>query len=491
MDKKPNNDALFAKIFFTVVIFALLVLPAALTLIVGPDNTAMESESATRIEKFSAQTWLDGSFQSNFEAWFSAHYPLRSGIVKSYRQFKYDFENTKPVIGMMNFISGKLFKKNEPKKPPVVTDPPIIRPVGTDEHGETILPETQRSQIDIYLDPDNIYSDINFDQMSEEIYDIDGFHGNNAVYVGKNGYLFEAAYMNEYMGYGEPYTSVTDEGMMRNIEELEYIQDELEKRGITMLYVISSSKADQYADYIPDWYKDANIPAKDYVRPIYRYREMLANSRINYLDSSEYYKQIGLLVTFPKNGIHWNALAAFESTAELLRMYENLTGDRITRLKATGVNYSKTPWTQGNSEVDVFNILYGAVQSDIKVVDNWYYAPIVDVDAEGARKLNILIQGGSFTHSIVWNVNAYQVGNITQIYYNGFNSHSPWVEGPDAWEYWLEGRDLVIFEATEQQIRGGHADGMDWATASADGNLGHNAVYDSLYQYLKDNEGLY
>ena len=499
MEKKPNNDALFTKIFFIVVFFALLVLPISLMALIGPDNTALESEAATKIEEFSADSWFDGSFQSSFEAWFSNHYPMRSGIVKAYRQFKYDFESSKPVINTIKFLNGKLFKKNDPVKPPKPVDTVPVIPV-TDEHGETVIPETKRSQIEIYLDPDNIYSDINFDQMEEEVYDVDGFKGNNAVYVGKNGYLFEAAYMDEYMGYTEPYISASKDiaGMQKNIEELEYIQEELAKRGIVMLYVISSSKADQYADYIPDWYKDSHTAEEDYVRAIYTYRDMLKNSKINYLDSSEYYKEIGLLVTFPKNGIHWNALAAFESTAELLRMYENITGERITRLTATGVQYSKNPFNQGNGEQDVFNILYGAVQSNIKILDNWYYAPQVKVDNEGAKKLNILIQGGSFTGSIIYNINAYQVGHIDQIYYNGTmnggaftGSHSPWTEGPEAWEYWLKDRDLLIFEATEQQIRGGHASGNDWAADAGNGFIGHNVNYDSLYQYLKNHEGEY
>ena len=51
---------------------------------------------------------------------------------------------------------------------------------------------------------------------------------------------------------------------------------------------------------------------------------------------------------------------------------------------------------------------------------------------------------------------------------------------------------MIIFEATEQQIRGGHKTaGMTWLQAANDGNLGHNAIYDSLYEYLKAHEGEY
>ena len=105
---------------------------------------------------------------------------------------------------------------------------------------------------------------------------------------------------------------------------------------------------------------------------------------------------------------------------------------------------------------------------------------------------SVLLQGGSFAHSIVYYLRQYGVADVTQIYYNGTNATNNmaeanvWTNGPEAWAYWLEGKDLVIFEATEQQIRGGHkTDDMTWVQASGNGNLGHNAIYDSLYEYLK------
>jgi hypothetical protein len=57
-----------------------------------------------------------------------------------------------------------------------------------------------------------------------------------------------------------------------------------------------------------------------------------------------------------------------------------------------------------------------------------------------------------------------------------------------AWEHVLVGLDLIIFEATEAQIRGEHVTGGSWKEASQNGYLGHNAVYDSLYEFLKDTE---
>ncbi len=501
MDKKPSQTVFAIRLTVILAFFAVLIFPLCLMALDGPDETAMESEKETKLVPFTAESYADGSFQSNFEAWFSAHYPLRSSIVRTYRQMQYDLENTAPVMATMQLLNGQLFHRDDPDEPgkddPGTDDPGKDNP-GTDDPGKPDDPDDPtKDPMWVYINPSNIYAEINLLQMTQQIKEPTGFKGSDAVYIGKSGYLFERSYMDEYMGYSKPYTSVTDEGLEVLVERLEYIQAELEKRGITMLYVISSSKASQYSEYIPEWYKNKNVAAKDYVRPIDRLRPMLEKSKIHYLDSSEYYREIGLLVTFPKTGIHWNALAAFESTAKLLQMYQSISGKTIKTLTTKGVLSSSSPFNQGNPEQDVFNILYGSIQASGKIVDDAYYAPDIVVRNQNAGKINVLVQGGSFTHSIMYYLNQYQVANATQIYYNGLNGtgsfggHSPWEQGPEAWDYWLKNTDLIIFEATEQQIRSEHASGRNWLADAQNGSIGHNAVYDSLYQYLKAHEGEY
>jgi hypothetical protein len=304
--------------------------------------------------------------------------------------------------------------------------------------------------------------------------------------------------MQEYLGVsGTVYTRVTDEGLQEMVDRFEYIQTELKKRGIEMLYVITSSKASAYADYIPDHYKNSITTKPGYVRPIDRLRPMLAASSVNYLDSSEYYKEIGLRVTFPKTGIHWNALASFESTAKLIRMYQELSGKKTVTLKATGVQSYNAPPSNFNNEQDIFNILYNRVDASYResaIKDDAYYAPEIAVENQNAQKIDVLVHGGSFAHSIVHYLRNYGVANVTQSWYNDLTStgYDPRTQGPEVWKQILEGKELIIFEATEQQIRGGHKTAnMTWEQAANDGNLGHNAIYDSLYEYLKAHEGEY
>ncbi len=349
----------------------------------------------------------------------------------------------------------------------------------------------------VYLDPNNMYAEINRKQMEDTPVEPTGFKGNAQVWIGKSGYLYESSYIDEYYGYTAPYNKVTEDGVQTTVERLEYIQKELMDRyGIVMLYVLSSSKASQYAAYIPDHYKNRHVAPENYVRPVNMLRPMLAQSSLNYLDSSVYYQEIGLLATFPKTGIHWNALASFETTAALVRMYASISDDNVKLPKAVGVISSTTPFNAGSSDADVFNILYGAMGDvDGKIMDDAYYYPEVTVDNPDAPPINVFVQGGSFVHSIVYHLNKYAVANTRQIYYNGYSGSvvwdehaNPWVQGIYAWEDILDGMDLVIFEQTEQQIRGQHATGNNWPSEAQNGAIGSNAVYDSLYMFLKETE---
>ena len=526
MERPASKTLLAVRMASVLLFFAILFAPLSLMAIFGPDDTALNSESSVELTSLSFSSFVDGSFQSNFESWLSAKYPMRSDIVRGYRQMQYTLENSAAVITAMKFLNGQLFKTEPPKtqgssgnnditatlpeqlvtgdkfdeldKPSGSEDDNEVssESSGTDDGNENEKePEKEPEPVDpwaIYTDSSNIYSEINKLQLAQEIVEPVGWTHTNRVNIGKSGYLYESAYIDEYYGYTNPYASVTDEGLQENIKRLEYIQKELKKRDIEMLYIITPSKASQYTDYIPDWYKNSRVAPQNYVRPITRYRAMLAKSSINYLDSAAYFQKIGLLNTFPKTGIHWNAVAAFEATARLIRMYSLLSGDKVVELESTGYESSPTPYNRGNQEQDVYNILYGELtQATNRIVDSAYYVCSYKLKNTNSGRINVLMQGGSFEHAIEWNLKNYGVANVTKIYYNNFsnNSTSPWVSGPEVWGHWLTGKDLVIFEANEQQIRGGHASGNNWVSDSKNGNIGHNAIYDSLYTYLKNHEG--
>ena len=530
MNNKPSNVNFVIRLTVILVFFAVALFPMCLMALDGPEQPDSNMQEDTiKLVAPTPSNYFSGKFQSTFESWLSKYYPLRSSIVSKYGNIKIEIENSKPIVSIMNALKGDAgvqapvctmhvdddfngvcdvcgkenlygdILDNDPNTPEDDPNNPDKDPGNPDD--DPVDPP--KPPVNIYLDPNNIYSSINRLQMMQVPIEPSGFKGDSGIAIGKSGYLYEYGYMDEYLGLsGSVYANVKDEGLQETVDKLEYIQKELEKRGITMLYVISSSKASAYADYIPDHYKNSVTTVPGYVRPVDRLRAMLAESDINYLDSAEYYKEIGLLVTFPKTGIHWNALASFETTSKLINMYSELTGKETVELVSRGVlSYDYAP-SDFNNEQDIFGILYGRVDPKYKetaIKDDAYYSPDIVVDNQNAPKINVLLHGGSFAHSIRHYIATYGVGNVTQTWYNDMSStgRDPWTEGPEAWKYILEGKDLIIFEATEQQIRGDHkTDNMTWTEAALSAgvynpSIGHNAVYDSLYEYLKAHEGEY
>ena len=480
MNQRSKTVTYIMQLAVILIFIGILCFPMALMALDGPDDAEVESEAATELVPLNLKNYVTGKFHSAFESWFSHHYPMRSSIVTLFKDSLYRLEMSKSAIFVMDILTGA---GNTPSQEPT----PLPEESTDPEQPDIVDPMA------IYTDPNNMYAEINKKLMADTPIEPKGFKGSDAVYIGKSGYLYERGYIDEYYGFGG-YANFNYAGLDETVEKLQYIQDELEDRyGIIMLYVLSSSKASQYADYIPDHYKNRYIMDPNYVRPVDYLRPLLAASSINYLDSSEYYKEIGLLVTFPKTGIHWNHLASFESTAELLRMYADVSGNTIKLLDTQGIITSTTPPPGGNSEQDVYNILYGQLgEVPGKIVDDEYYAADIVVSNPNAPKINVLIQGGSFTSEIVYYLQTYNVANVRRIYYNGDGAHdpwgttSPWTQGIMAWDDILDGLDMILFECTESALNGNHCVGDDWAKEYS--GTGHNATYDSLYEFLKATE---
>ena len=206
-----------------------------------------------------------------FKSW-----PLRSTLILAYNQFVYDLEN----IGAAPDLGGVDVLDNTPAE--------------TDDTTEEV---PQGPEI---LEFNPLYAEINRLRMEQEMIEPTGYKGTDQVIIGKSGYLYENGYINEYLGYSKMYREVTRETIDDQVRKLEYIQEKLAERGTAFVLLITPSKASQYPDAIPDWYKAANTAPEDYVRPYTMLIERLADSTVSYVDCASLYKEIGLQDTFPK-----------------------------------------------------------------------------------------------------------------------------------------------------------------------------------------------
>jgi len=195
----------------------------------------------------------------------------------------------------------------------------------------------------------------------------EGFLGIDAVVVGKDGYLYEPWYINEYMGYDWVYVLTDDDELMRRVMVLKFIQDELSKRGVAFCVAISVNKASEMPQFIPEFYKDSHyVLDDDYVRPYVRFKKMLKDKGVYHIDSSSLYKSIGLTNSFAKTGTHWNKLASFETTRAVMNEIDRQTGRNIEKLVFDEIVKKKTPAPFYANEQDIFNIGYAGNRQAMK-----------------------------------------------------------------------------------------------------------------------------
>ena len=453
---------------------ALILTPAVLLITTGEDKTVLDGEKQHTAPAFALSDFLSAQFQNDFELWFSTKYPLRGNFVTAYRQLQFDSDNIGFNVSML-FVPS--VKDEE-------TAAETTAPAETVEGEETAAPEPA------YSDFNPLYAHINKMLYERTAKELSGYKGTDQVVIGKSGYCYENGYINELYGYSPKYRDCTDEYLKERADKLDFIQEELARRGIAFTVIITPSKASEYEQYIPDWYKAQNTEPDGYVRPVTRLLTMLDERNVNVIDCASYYDEIGLDETFPLTGIHWNKPAAYEATRALMTSYEEQTGTTVRNILAAKINRGRTPPGFGNGETDIFNIAYSGLSTASAITDDVYYWPEITVENEEADKINILIQGGSFC----WDFNYYMetyglTRRLHRFYYNGWSgnpSGDPFQRGDDAWETALKSIDYVVFECNEQFVCMMGTNAPRWGAADKE-PLGYNGndVYESLYNYLK------
>jgi hypothetical protein len=464
---KPVNQSITKKIkiisdasILGIFIF-LIFMPMGLLAATGQTSSPLSYESAATIPEATLSNYLDGTLTTGIQNWFSKSWPLRSTLVLSYNEMTYLVEN----IGADN-SSGEV----------------VDNPSDTGE-------ETTGPVEPTYLDFNPLYADINLLRVNREMSEPTGYKGTDQVIIGKAGYLYENGYINEYLGYSKMYRMVTEDTINEQVEKLEYIQKRLAEQGTAFVLVFTPSKASQYPDAIPDWYKAANTAPADYVRPYTMMLERLATSTVHYVDSATVYKEAGLQETFPITGTHWNKLAAFETVKALIACYEEQTGETIRHITADKINSSPNPPGFGNPEQDIFGLVYSSRPNANKIVDDKYYWPEIYVENENAERINVFIQGGSFTHDFNTYFPMYKISKkLRSVYYNQDDKlFADTATADKEWGNYLNGCDYVILECNEQFVRGFGGNAPQWAQADKNGYDIGNRVYESLYDYLQRN----
>jgi hypothetical protein len=184
------------------------------------------------------------------------------------------------------------------------------------------------------------------------------------IFLGKDNWLYEQDYIDNYLNL----EVVPQRQLQQFAADLRSLQDELQRRGITMLLVISPSKATHYPEYLADWI----VYQRDMLRrhdPGRRsnyevLRPALEQEGVHCVDAAERFReerqkqrQAGQEYRlFTRGGTHWSHYGASLIVAEMLERLKELTGKDLLQLRCEKVSVDCRTTGTDNDLGDVLNV---------------------------------------------------------------------------------------------------------------------------------------
>ncbi len=209
----------------------------------------------------------------------------------------------------------------------------------------------------------------------------------NGVLVGKGNYLYEEDYIKSYFGVD----FVSKDSIKTRIEKLKFVQEELEKKGKTIFFVIAPGKGSFYPEYFPEEYQQYKKSTTNYEV----YQRLLSEYKINHIDFNRYFlqhKKDSPYLLYPKYGIHWSHYGSCLVSDSIIRYIENKKHIDLANLTWQKVNLENAH----DNDIDIsrsLNLLF-----DTKL-EKMGYPEIIFT--KGSAKPNVLTIGDSFFWTLI------------------------------------------------------------------------------------------
>ncbi|MBP5492420.1 MAG: hypothetical protein J6Y08_06220 [Clostridiales bacterium] len=243
------------------------------------------------------------------------------------------------------------------------------------------------------------------------------FHQGNDI-LGKDDYIFEYSYVSSELMLEEKNDLSLPENqeLMRDyVNKLVAIEDALHAQGKGLVFYISASKADECHDKLPDEY--VAMSPENGIRPVDYLRQLFDEAGFDYLYTPDLIEGIPC-DAFYASGIHWTRPLEQQVSLAVLRKIQEETGLTYRSWVLTDLQSSSEPY---NRDTDVYNSM-NIWQPPFD--DVFYQYDTENVELEEYDQLNILMQGGSFSHgfwSDVWEHNPDEIIhyiNYCEYYYD-------------------------------------------------------------------------
>lgn len=208
------------------------------------------------------------------------------------------------------------------------------------------------------------------------------------IIVGKGRFLHNPTYMSAYCHRDIESSAPEFEGWARMLRE---IQDKVEARGQTFLYVLTPSKIEHLPDTLPPGFP---CPSTDQPRFLAAALARLDDHGVKYVDATAGIDAIRPKYgydPFPPGGIHWTDLAAYPPALEIIRRINTSLGKTV--VPPFDIDVGQSPRATGSDRdyVELLNLFWEPRSPGLAKISIAASPPPRCPDA-----VSILAVGGSF-----------------------------------------------------------------------------------------------
>ena len=281
------------------------------------------------------------------------------------------------------------------------------------------------------------------------------------IILGKDNWLYEEDYVNNFLG-----LDVAPRKQLQQFAvDLKSLQDELKRRKIALVVVISPSKATYYPEYLPDWIvhqrEILHQRDPDWKSNYHVLRPLLDQQGVHCLDAVERFREEKEKQQkarqeyrlFTRGGTHWSHYGASLIAADILEQLRELTGKDLMQLRCRRVSVDHQTTGTDNDLGDVLNIWTPWVTKGPTTHPDLVATPGKWKDPD------VLWMGDSFSNTLTDLMDKHGVYGrrdtlfvfLRQITYPGGKTRLIEKANFD-WEQELLTRDVVIIEINEAQL---------------------------------------
>ncbi|MBX2906850.1 MAG: hypothetical protein KF744_12480 [Taibaiella sp.] len=210
------------------------------------------------------------------------------------------------------------------------------------------------------------------------------FNGNSVV-IGKDDYLFDRAYIDEYNGLN--YSG--DIAILSQCAKLKMLQDTMQRAGKVLIFAIAPSKPYLYPRHVPSY-----LTIERNFRTNYEsYSRVMDSLGIRLLDfNGRYMKEAdtGACHRMAKKGVHWSVYNATTSFQKFTGFVEHACSVSLPHLFIDKLEISNTARPPDNDLARITNLVYPIAKEQLA------YPQTHLADTAGSTRLRMIFIGDSF-----------------------------------------------------------------------------------------------